>query len=81
MEKRIVSISYWLGLLCVVLALLARLLNVLGVSFSSISTRGNEISFRTFLDGALLFFLTTIATTSYSWFKATINEPEKFPKV
>jgi hypothetical protein len=70
MEKHIITYSYWLGVLSVLLALLTRGLNILGVSLATISTRGNSIGYRTFLDGAQLFFLTAIATASYVWFKA-----------
>jgi hypothetical protein len=70
MKKHIIRYSFWLGVLSVLLALLTRALNILGVSLSTISTRGAPIAYRTFLDGAQLFFLTAIATASYVWFKA-----------
>ena len=73
MEKHIIQWSYWLGVVCVVLALVTRALNVLGVA-SLVLGRGNPIGYRSFLDGALLFFLTAIATASYAWFK--LHKPQ-----
>ena len=70
MKKHIIRYSFWLGVLSVLLALLTRAPNILGVSLATVSTRGTQISYRTFLDGAQLFFLTAIATASYVWFKA-----------
>ena len=70
MKKHIIRYSYWLGVLSVLLALLTRALNILGVSVAQILTRGAPIGYRTFLDGAQLFFLIAIATTSYVWFKS-----------
>ena len=70
MKKHIIRYSFWMGVLSVLLALLTRTLNILGVSLATISTRGTQISYRTFLDGAQLFFLTAIATASYVWFKS-----------
>ena len=65
MGKHIIRWSYWLGALSAVLALLARALNVLGIKFLSFSTRGNAISYHTFLDGAIFLFVISIATTNY----------------
>jgi hypothetical protein len=70
MKKHIIRYSFWLGVLSVLLALLMRALNMLGVPLANITTRVNAIGYRTFLDGAQLFFLTAIATASYVWFKA-----------
>ena len=70
MEKSILTISYWLGVLCTVLAVAMRVLNMLGVSFYEVMTRGNPIAFRTFLNGAMLFFLAAIASAAYSWHKS-----------
>jgi hypothetical protein len=70
MKKHIIRYSFWMGVLSVLLALLMRALNILGVPLANITTRGNAIGYRTFLDGAQLFFLTAIATASYVWFKS-----------
>jgi hypothetical protein len=65
MEKHIMRWSYWLGVICVVLAFVTRLANTLGVSGRLLPTRGNDISFRSFEDAALLFLLTSIATACF----------------
>ena len=70
MKKHIIKWSYRLGFACAVLALVTRGLNALGLSIAEVSTRGSSISYRTFLDGALLFFVTAIATANYVWFKS-----------
>jgi hypothetical protein len=69
MEKHIVSWSYWLGVVSVLLALVARILNIFGLTTILLQTRGNPISFRTFVDGALLFLMTSIATAGFIWSK------------
>ena len=70
MKQHIIRYSYWLGVLSVLLALLLRGLDILGVSLATIPTRGTAIGYRTFLDSSQLFFLTAIATASYVWFKS-----------
>jgi len=69
MEKHIMRWSYWLGLICVLLAVVTRILNSLGLSTTLLQIRGDSISFRTFVNGALLFLLTSIATAGFIWFK------------
>lgn len=69
MEKHIMRWSYWLGVVCVVLAVVIRILNALGLPTILLQTRGNAISFRSFVDGALLFLITSIATAGFVWFK------------
>ena len=66
MEKHIITWSYWLGLVSLVLAFIARGMNALGVGFLYFSTKGNSIGYNSFLAAAVLFFLTAIATASYS---------------
>jgi len=69
MEKHIMRWSYWLGVVCVVLAVVIRILNALGLPTILLQTRGNSISFRSFVDAALLFLITSIATAGFVWFK------------
>ena len=66
MEKYIIRVSYWLGILCVVLAFLARAINFLGPDSLHFYNQGNPVGYHSFLDGAVLFFLTAIATASYA---------------
>jgi hypothetical protein len=70
MKKHIIRYSYWLGVLSVLLALLLRLFNILGLSLARILTRGAPIAYGTFLDSAQMFFLMAIATAGYVWFKS-----------
>jgi len=69
MEKHIMRWSYWLGVICAALAVLTRLLNAMGLSSTLLQTRGDSFSFRTFLNAALLFLITSIATAGSIWFK------------
>lgn len=60
-EKQLAATAYWIGVLSTVVALIMRGLAVLGVfAFSSTAGR-NPISYRTFLEGAVLFFVMAIA--------------------
>jgi hypothetical protein len=65
MEKDIVRYSYWLGAASMVLAFVWRGLNVFGLKGTVMT-----ITYMTLYKGALLFFLTAIATTSYAWLKS-----------
>lgn len=69
MEKHILRWSYWLGVICVALAIVARILNMTGLSTILIPTRGNPVSFRSFVDGSIILLLTSIASTGFLWFK------------
>jgi hypothetical protein len=63
-EKQLAAIAYWLGILSTILALITRGLAVMGwFAFSNAyAGRGNPISYRTFLEGAVLFFVMAIAS-------------------
>lgn len=63
MEKQLVKVGYWLGLICTVFALIIRLLNVLNVSAARIGTYpGLSVSYLGFTRAAGLFFLLAIAS-------------------
>jgi heme/copper-type cytochrome/quinol oxidase subunit 1 len=63
MEKQLCMISYWLGLLCTVLALIFRLALASHISLPFLGPPGGSaISYLTFMHGAALFFLLTIAS-------------------
>jgi hypothetical protein len=68
MEKYIMRWSYWLGIACVVLALVLRALNAIGLHVAEIATRGNSVGYHSFLRGAALFLGTAIATACFTWF-------------
>ncbi len=68
MEKRIMIVGYWLGILCTVAALVSRVFiafNIMPPRFGA--PGGVVISYLAFFHGAALFFLLTIA----SWCKAS----------
>lgn len=75
MEKYIIKVTYWLGVLCVGLAFLARGINFLGPDSLHFYNKGNPVGYHSFLDGAVLFFLTTIATRSYVSFNSEKPRP------
>jgi hypothetical protein len=63
MEKQLFVLSYWLGLICAVLALLFRVLAAFNIIIPHMGTPGgNAISYLTFLHGAALCFLLAIAS-------------------
>ncbi len=71
MEKQLATAAYWIGLVSTVLALITRGLTVLGIFVFPVSTPGKiPISYRSFLDGAILFFIMAIASSVIVWAKA-----------
>lgn len=63
MEKQLSLVGYWLGLICTVLALIFRFLTALNKIPPFLGAPGgNAISSASFLHGAVLFFLLTIAS-------------------
>jgi hypothetical protein len=62
MEKHILRWSYWLGLICVVVAVVIRILNMAGTPATLLATRGNGLSYRSFVDLSVLLLLISIAT-------------------
>jgi hypothetical protein len=70
MEKHIMRVSYGLCLLCAVLALITRGLIALKMP-AQIFTRGGNyaIGYHAFVDGVLLFFMTSLTTAAYVWVK------------
>jgi hypothetical protein len=66
MEKQVVTVSYWLGLLSSLIALVLRSLNVFGILAPNVIKQGKTLWYMSFYKGALLFFLIAIATASYA---------------
>jgi len=63
MEKQLGVIAYWLGLLSTALALIFRLLTALNKIPPFLGVPGGlSLSYLSFLHGAALFFLLTIAS-------------------
>ena len=69
MEKQLTIVAYWIGIGSTAVALVTRALATLGmVVFPAMG--GTPISYRTFLEGAELFFLMAIAGSVISWPKS-----------
>ncbi len=67
MDKFIIKWSHRLGVLALSLALVIRAIDIVNPRFSVIPTGGDKIGYLAFMHAALLFFITTIATTCYVW--------------
>jgi len=63
MEKRLLVIGYWLGVLCTVLALISRIMLAMDLIPPRFGAQqGLAVSYVSFFHGAALFFLFAIAT-------------------
>lgn len=63
MEKQLSVIGYWLGLICTALALIIRVCFFFSIIPPHVGPLGgNGMSYMTFLHGAALFFLLSIAS-------------------
>jgi len=72
MEKQLSMAAYWIAVVSTVLSLILRGLAALGVFvFPSSAEAGGKIplSYRTFLEGAILFFTMAIASSVIAWAK------------
>ena len=64
MEKQLSIVGYWLGLICTVLALILRALGALHMYPTAVAPAyEHAISYNSFLRGAVLFFLLSIASS------------------
>ena len=70
MEKKLIGVAYWIGIICAVIAILARGLALIGVFIFPISPSKIEFSYWSFLEGAVLFFVMAIASSVVTWAKA-----------
>jgi len=70
MEKRLCNASYWIGIVSTVLAVIMRGLAIVGVFVFPASPGAIRISYHTFLDGAMLFFVMAIASSVTMWAKS-----------
>jgi hypothetical protein len=75
MEKYILKVSYWLGIICGVLAIVMRISSSLGFEMVTMNTRGHAIDYHSLLDGALLFLFIAMASAGYASFKAREHKP------
>lgn len=70
MEKHIMRLSYGLCLLCAGLALITRILSALRVPAVIFPGSGiSAVSYHSFVDGVILFFMTSVTTAAYVWVK------------
>ena len=70
MEKQLSTVAYWIGIVSAILALITRLLAVIGIFVSNTAPSGKiPISYKSFLDGAILFFMMAIASSAAMWIK------------
>ncbi|MGA7916825.1 MAG: hypothetical protein WCA00_16445 [Candidatus Acidiferrales bacterium] len=69
MEKYILKVSYWLGIICAVLALIARVSSSFGYEMV-FNTRGHGIDYHSLLDAALLFLFVAMASAGYALTKS-----------
>jgi hypothetical protein len=70
MEKYIMRASYGLCLLSAALALITRILSALNVPAVLFTGSGmSAVSYHSFVDGVILFFMTSLTTAAYVWVK------------
>ena len=70
MDKQIVIVSYVLGMVSLIIAFFLRGLNIVGYWLGqSFATGGSLVDYASFLDGATILLLTSIASAGYSWVK------------
>jgi hypothetical protein len=64
MERQILNWSYWLGLACLIIAVVWRIVNLFGLAL------GSSTFPLTFYQGSLLLLVAAIASASYAGFKS-----------
>jgi hypothetical protein len=70
MEKHIFRWSYWLGIVSLVIAVVWRALNGLGLGSASLLIRGESVYSMSFYKASLLLFVAAIASANYARFKS-----------
>jgi hypothetical protein len=70
MEKYLVTVTYLLGIGLLGLAFVLRALNITGHWLGqSFRTGGSLVDYASFLDGAAILLLASIASAGYAWVK------------
>jgi hypothetical protein len=64
--KRIAQVTYWLGMACVVAAVFSRLMTFFGFEMTLAFAKSHPIDFHSFLDAALLFLFSSMASSLYA---------------
>ncbi len=65
MEQRLSTVAFWVGIVCTLLALVSRgflMIGVLMFPLIASSPKSIQLSPKSFLDGAVLFFVMAIAS-------------------
>jgi hypothetical protein len=71
LEKQLSTAAYWIGVVSTVLALILRALAALGIFTWQTTSPGKlPLTYRSFLEGAVLFFTMAIASSVIAWAKA-----------
>ncbi|MGA8023552.1 MAG: hypothetical protein WB990_11325 [Candidatus Acidiferrales bacterium] len=70
MEKYILMVSYWLGIIAAVFALIMRVSSAMGFEMVALNTRGHAIDYHSLLDAALLFLFVAMASAGHASFKS-----------
>jgi hypothetical protein len=70
MERNIIHWTYWLGIASLVIALLWRAFNALGLWLPMQLREGQTIYYMSFYKASLLFFVAAIASMSYVRYKS-----------
>lgn len=65
MEKNVIKWSYWLGVVCSVIAVLTRTCGLVGLNLSAFPQIGSSVVYQRFVDRAFFFFIISIATETY----------------
>ena len=69
MEKHIVRYSYWLGVVCLVIAFVWRALGAIGVNIPALGAPAGVVTYMSAYKAAVLFFLLAIATSNVAWYQ------------
>ena len=64
MEKKILQYSYWLGIACLVVAVVGKACLVTGICSTS-TMQALPLTYMGFVKGAVMFLLTAVATGTY----------------
>jgi len=67
MEKLIARWSYWLGIACLIIAVIWRVVNAFGLLLPVTIVQGHTVWYLSFLHGSILFFAAAIASTCFAW--------------
>ena len=76
--KNVIKWSYWLGVVCSVIAVASRAMGLFGFRFSAFPAFGTSADYQRFVDRAFFFFIICIATETYirSQKASRKNQPE-----